>query len=149
MRSIQRALGALGLLLSGLLLAGVATAADRPYTEGAVMNVTSVRTEPGRFEEYMKYLAGPYKQVMEEQKKAGVILDYMVYRTMPRGPGDPDLYLIVVYKDMAALDGLNARTDPISEKLFGGMDQQSAAMIERGKMRTLIGVEQIRKLDLK
>jgi len=46
MRSIQRALGALGLLLSGLLLAGVATAADRPYTEGAVMRTGPTRRGP-------------------------------------------------------------------------------------------------------
>jgi hypothetical protein len=101
------------------------------------------------FDEYLKYLAGPYKQWMEEQKKAGIILDYAVYQTVPRGPGDPDLYLTVVYKNMAALDGLDARTDPIAEKIFGSMEQSNAASAARGKMRTLVGSELIRELELK
>jgi L-rhamnose mutarotase len=101
------------------------------------------------FEEYMKYLAGPYKQVMEEQKKAGIIVDYAIYAADPRGPHDPDLYLVTVYKNMAALDDLNAKTDGITERIYGAMDQQSAATVQRGKLRTLIGSEYMRELNLK
>jgi L-rhamnose mutarotase len=136
-------------LLAIVVLNGSVVAADRAYTEGAVVEVGAVRTEPGMFEEYMKYLAGPYKQSMEEQKKAGVILDYSIYATVPRREGDPDLYLITVYKNMAALDDLNAKTDAISEKIFGSMDQQSAATVTRGKLRTLVGSELMRELKLK
>ncbi len=64
------------------------------------------------FDEYMKYVAGPYKQLMDEQKKAGIIVDWSVYTVVPQGPHDPDLYLITTYKNMAALDGLNEKTDP-------------------------------------
>jgi hypothetical protein len=134
------------------VLVGVNTAAlgaDRAYTEGAVVTVGSVRTEPGMFDEYMKYLAGPYKQFMEEQKKAGIILDYGVFQATPRSPHDPDLYLTVTYKNMAALDGLDARTDPISEKIFGSLEQSNAATATRGKLRTLVGGETIRELVLK
>jgi L-rhamnose mutarotase len=150
MTFVRRAFGALAALLAFAALTGaIATAADRPYTEGAVVNVSAVRTEPGMFQEYMKYLAGPYKQMMEEQKKAGIILDYAIYSADPRGPHDPDLYLITVYKNLAALDDLNARTDPIVEKVFGTLDQQSQATVARGKLRTLLGNEYIRELNLK
>ena len=149
MKLKTRALGALAGLLSTVALIGIAAAADRPYTEGEVVNVSAVRTEPGMFEEYMKYLAGPYKQPMEEQKKAGVIVDYAIYAANPRSPHDPDLYLIIVYKNMAALDDLNAKTDAITEKVFGTLDQQSAATVQRGKLRTLLGSENIRELNLK
>jgi hypothetical protein len=144
-----RALGALAGLMSFFVLTGSAVAADRPYTEGSVANVTSIRTEPGMFEEYMKYLAGPYKQSMEEQKKAGIILDYSIYAVDPRGPHDPNLYLITVFKNMAALDDLDAKTDPITEKIVGTLDQQSAAMVQRGKLRTILGSELVRELVLK
>jgi L-rhamnose mutarotase len=144
-----RALGALAALLTTVGLSGIAAAADRPYTEGTVLNVAAVRTEPGMFEEYMKYLAGPYKQLMEEQKKAGVIVDYAIYSANPRGPHDPDLYLVTVYKNMAALDDLNAKTDAITEKIFGTLDQQTSATVQRGKLRTLVGSENIRQLVLK
>ncbi len=143
-----RALGALaGLLL--VAVSGAVSAADRPYTEGPVVDVATVRTEPGKFDDYLRYLAGPYKQLMEEQKKAGIIVSYAVYQATPRGPHDPDLYLVTTYKNMAALDGLDARTDPIQEKIFGSLDQQSTATIERGKLRTLIGSQHIRELVLK
>lgn len=145
----SRALGALAALFAVITTVGIAHAADRPYTEGPVLNVAAIRTEPGMFEEYMKYLAGPYKQLMEDQKKAGIILGYNVYVTTPRSPDEPDLYLVTVYKNMAALDGLDARTDPITEKIYGAMDKQSAATVERGKLRRLIGDEFIRELVLK
>jgi len=144
-----RALGALLGALAFASVAGVAHAADRPYTEGNVMQVTAIRTEPGMFDEYMKYLAGPYRQIMEEQKKAGVIVDYSFYSALPRGPHDADLYIVTVYKNMAALDGLDAKVDPITERIMGSMEQQSSATVQRGKLRTILSDEIIRELVLK
>ena len=143
----KHVLALLGAVLA--LGASVASAADRPYTEGAVLSVSSLRTEPGMFDAYMNFLATTYKQNMEAQKAAGIILDYSVYTAVPRGPDDPDIYLVTVYKNMAALDGLAEKTDPIMQKLFGDMSQRSAATIARGKMRTALGTERIRELKLK
>jgi hypothetical protein len=42
---------------------GSAAAADRPYTERAVSVVSSIRTEPGQNENYMKYLATTCKNL--------------------------------------------------------------------------------------
>jgi len=139
----------LGAALALFAAAGVASAADRPYTEGAVLNVSSIRTEPGMFDSYMSYLATTYKQTMDAQKAAGIILDYSVYTVVPRGPDDPDIYLVTVYKNMAALDGLTEKLDPIQQKAFGDLSQRSAATIERGKMRTALGTEMIREIKLK
>jgi hypothetical protein len=105
MKMKTRALGALAGLLSFVALTGSATAADRVYSEGVVVNVSSIRTEPGMFDEYMKYVAGPYKQLMEEQIKAGIIVSWTVYAVTPQGLDDPDLYLVTTFKNMAALDG--------------------------------------------
>jgi len=144
-----RALGALLGAFALISLAGTASAADRPYTEGNVLQVTAIRTEPGMFDEYMKYLAGPYRQLMEEQKKAGIIVGYNFYAAMPRGPDDADLYIVTVYKNLAALDGIDERSDPLSEKIMGSLDQQSSATVQRGKVRTILGDELIRELVLK
>jgi hypothetical protein len=72
-KPLRCALAALALILVGI---NAADSAERPYTEGPVLIVSSIRTEPGMFEEYMKYLAGPYKHLMEEYKKAGIIVGY-------------------------------------------------------------------------
>ena len=149
MKFKSRALGALAGVFAFAALSGTAAAADRPYTEGLVTNVSAIRTMPGMFDDYMAWLAGPYKQAMEAQKAAGVIVSYAVYVTVPRSPEDPDIYLLTTYKNMAALDDLSARLDPIYEKLQGSMAEQNKAYIERGKMRTVLGDEMIRQMVLK
>ena len=149
MKFKSRALGALAGVFAFAALSGTAAAADRPYTEGTVTNVSAIRTMPGMFDDYMTWLAGPYKQAMEAQKAAGVIVSYAVYVTVPRSPEDPDIYLLTTYKNMAALDDLSARLDPIYEKLQGSMAEQNKAYIERGRMRTVLGDEMIRQMVLK
>ncbi|MGA2341787.1 MAG: hypothetical protein ABSG29_01260, partial [Steroidobacteraceae bacterium] len=82
---------------------------SKSYTDGPVKEVTAIRTKPGMFDTYLKWLDTTGKQLREEEKKAGLILDFEVYAAMPRSPHDPDLYMVVTYKNMAALDGLDDR----------------------------------------
>jgi hypothetical protein len=150
MKLKSRALGALAGLLAVVALGGAATAADRPYTDGPVSIVTSVKIEPGMDDAYMSWLQSNWKKSVEAQKAAGIILGYAVYGTQARSPDEPDLYLVVTYKNMAAFDGLEDRVEPIMEKTFGATQQQmTQAGIERGKMRTILGSEMIRELVLK
>ncbi len=149
MKFRNRALGALAGLFLSFFAIGTALAVDRPYTEGAVVEVSSIKTEPGMFNEYMKWLDGPYKEFMDAQKAAGVILGYNVYATAPRTPKDPDLYLVTVYKNMAALDDLDAKSDAMAEKIFGDMKKSSDDTVSRGKLRTVLGSELMRELKLK
>jgi hypothetical protein len=122
---------------------------ERPYTEGPVTIVSEIRTEPGMFDEYMRYLATTYKQLMEEYKKQGIITDWRVYAADPRTVNDPDVYLTITYKNMAALDGLADRSDPIDRKVWGSLAKADQALAERGKMRTQLGNLMIRELTLK
>jgi len=121
----------------------------RPYTEGNVVNVSYIKIKPGMFDAYMKYLATTYKQLLEEQKKAGLVVDYAVYQTEARNADDPDLILTTVYKNWAALDGLEDKTLPIQSKIFGSQDKSNAAAVDRESMRTLLGSETIQQLVLK
>ena len=132
-----------------LVISTVANADDHAFKEGVVFEVTSIRTVDGMFDDYLTWLAGPWKTFMEAQKKAGVIIDYEVAATAPRGPSDPDLYLITTYKNLGAMDNLDEKTEAMSEKIFGGMQKANADAVGRGKMRTILGSEIVRKLDLK
>ena len=145
----SRALGALLGVVGFGLLAATAGAADRPYTEGQVINVSAIRTQPGMFDEYMKYVAGPYKQLMDEQIKAGIVVSWNVYAVTPQGPNDPDLYLVTTFKNMAALDGLDAKTDPITDKVFGSAEKSTAMAVDREKIRKLMGDQLMRELVIK
>jgi hypothetical protein len=140
-----------GMFLLGFLFGTIGAYADeeRTYTEGVVIDVTSVRTKPGMFDEYMKFLDGPYKKFNEELKKAGIIVDSSVYIAFPRGPHDPDLYLTTVYKNWAAFDGLRDKMDPIEKKIWGSMEASDKAAIDREKIREILGDQVIQEAKLK
>jgi hypothetical protein len=122
---------------------------DHAYTEGAVVSVGYIRTEPGKFDDYMRYLASTYKSMMEAEKKAGLILDYGVYQAFPRNLNEPDLILTITFKNMAALDGLEAKADPIVKQIFSSLKKADEGFADRGKIRTNLGGEILRELILK
>jgi hypothetical protein len=130
-------------------IGSVAVAQTRPYTEGPVVNVASIRTAYGMFDEYMKFLAGPWKQEQEAMKKAGLIVDYQVLSVEPRGENDPDVYLVVVYKNWAALDGLADKGDAITKQVYGSIDASNKGAIDRTKMRRVLGSATMQQLLLK
>jgi hypothetical protein len=101
------------------------------------------------FDAYMRYLQGPYKQLMEENKKAGLIASYGVYQATARTPQDADLYLTVSYKNWAAFDGLTPRLDAAVKKVFGSLEKADAGSIDREKMRVELGAEVVQELILK
>ncbi len=121
----------------------------RPYSEGRVVNVSYIKVKPGQFDAYMKYLATTYKQLMEEQKKAGLIVEYAVYGAQARSPQDPDLVLTTTYANWAAFDGLEAKMDAMLAKAFGTREKANQGQIDREKMREVLGEENLQELVLK
>lgn len=128
---------------------GLRAEEDHAYTQGPVVVVSFVRTEPGMFDEYMRYLDSTYKRLMEEYKKRGIISGYAVYQAMPQHPQDADVILTVTYKNMAAFDDLQARTDPAVKELFGSLPKAASASSDREKMRKQLGSQLVRQLILK
>lgn len=132
-----------------LCFAGAVAAQDaKPYREGPVTNVSFIKTKPGQFNNYLKFLDGPYKAEMDAMKKAGLVTGYAVYASTPRSPTDPDVILTVSYPNMAALDKTD-EADAISAKVLGSMDQQDKAFADRSTMRDVLGSELDRELILK
>jgi hypothetical protein len=101
------------------------------------------------FDAYMKWLDTTGKQLREDEKKAGLILDYAVYGALPRSPHDPDIYLVITYKNMAALDGLSDRFEPLQRKIWATREAGAKAAADRESMREILGTELMRRLDLK
>src|SRR5579864_2840661 len=107
----------------GLAVTSVAAVADdHAYTDGPVVNVAAIRTEYGKFDDYMKYLDTTWKAEQEAAKRAGDIVSYRVITVEPRGENDPDIYLVINYKNWAALDGANAKSDAIAKQVEGTLD---------------------------
>ncbi len=122
---------------------------DHAYSEGAVVNVARIRTVDGKFDDYMKWLDTTWKQEQEVAKKAGYITSYEVITIEPRGPDDPDLLLLIRYKNWAALDGALAKGDAISKEVEGSLAAASQSQIDRAKIRRVLGSSTMQVLDLK
>jgi len=140
------------LMLFAVLFAFAAAncyAMGKAYKEGPVSVVTSVKIKSGQDDNYLAYLDSTYKPMMEEFKKAGVILSWAVYFADPHNPNEADLYLVVTYPNFASLDGLDDRTEPLMEKVTKqNREQANQSMADRGSMREILGAETIREAIL-
>ncbi len=137
----------ISLAFSGLAATALAEE-GKVYSEGPVVEVTYIKIKPGKFEDYMKFLATTYRTLMEANKKAGLIQDYGIYQATPRSPQDPDLLLTTTYPNMAALDR-NEEAEALSVKTVGSMASQTQSAIDREAIREVLGSELLRKLILK
>ncbi len=147
--SLKNPFVALAALSCFALTSFSALAYDHAYTEGAVVNVSSIRTVDGKFDDYMNWLNTTWKPENEAAKKAGDLVSYQVIRAEPRGPDDPDLYLVLTYKNWAALDGALAKGDAISKQFEGSVAASNQAQYERAKIRRVLGSSTMQVLDLK
>src|SRR5579872_2597966 len=123
----------------GLSITSVAALADdHAYTEGPVVNVAAIRTEYGKFDDYMKYLDTTWKGEQEAAKKAGYITSYRVVTVEPRGENDADIYLVINYKNWAAFDGARAKGDTIAKQVEGSLATSNQNAVDRGKIRRVL-----------
>lgn len=130
-------------------IGGTAVAGDHGYTEGPIVNMQAVRTEYGKFDDYMNYLNTSWKQQQEAGKKAGYILSYKVLQVEPRGENDPDVYLVVTFKNWAAMDGATAKADAIFKQVLGSVAASNQGAVDRSKIRRVLGSTTMQELDLK
>lgn len=143
---VRMAICGLAALLAG---ASVALADDHAYTEGPVVNVASIRTVDGHFDDYMKWLSTVWKAEQAAAKKAGYITDYAIYMANPRGPEDADVLLVTWYKNWAALDGALAKGDQIAKQVEGSVDASNKSEADRSKIRRVLGSETFQQAMLK
>ena len=125
------------------------TGSMAPYTEGAVWDITMVRTKSGMSDDYIKNLAGAWKSTNDEAKKQGIISDYKILVGDAANHDDFDIMLMVQYKNMAAFDGLRDKTDPIARKLIGTEDTMRQASVKRMEIRDILGTKTMREATLK
>ena len=126
-----------------------ALADDHAYSEGQVVNVSRIRTVDGKFDDYMQWLDTVWKQEQEAAKKAGYLLSYEVIGVEARTPDDPDLLLVIRYKNWAALDGALAKGDEIAKQIEGSVAASNQSQADRAKIRRVLGSSTMQVLNLK
>jgi hypothetical protein len=136
-----------------LLLAALApvTAAQQtaPYTEGPVWDLGFIRVNPGMEDDYLNNLRANWKRIGDEAKRQGLVLSYKVISTPAANRDDWDLLLMVEYKNMAALDGLRQKYEPIMAKLIGPQTERRSRAAQRNEIREIIGGKLGRELILR
>lgn len=133
-----------------LSFAGTPAFADEhPYSEGPVVNVSRIRTVDGKFDEYMKFVDTEWKQEQEAGKKSGDVLSYQVMTVEPRTPDDPDLLLVIYFKNWAALDGSIAKSDAIAKQVNGSIAAANKGQLDRASIRRILGSTTMQVLNLK
>ena len=126
----------------------VAAQDARAYKEGPVVEISTIKVKPGKFNDYMAYLAGPYRSLMEENKKSGLIVSYAVYLNRARNPQDADLYLTTTYANWAAFDKVEEGM-AVAARVAGSMTARDRAYADRGTMREVLGSNVVQELILR
>ena len=117
-----------------------AQADDRVYDGGgSVWTVSFIETKPGHFDDYIADLNQIWRRYLDAQKEDGDVLSYkMIPIAFPRD-GEPNLMLMVEFKNWAAFDRGTEYFDELAKKLQGGIDQATQSNIDREEFRNLRG----------
>jgi hypothetical protein len=126
---------------------------ERQYTDGPVTEVDYIQVEYGHFEEYIDWLNSTWKPTMEALKKAGLIIDYKAFKATPKSPDQPNIFLMITFKNMAAYAGDNGdkgvELEAVAKKVICSTECQNKARVVRNGYRKVLGTELIRELILK
>ncbi|HEX9144121.1 MAG TPA: hypothetical protein VGA09_07600 [Candidatus Binatia bacterium] len=121
----------------------------RQYIDGPVTELSYIQVEYGHFEEYVDWLNSTWKPTMEAMKKAGLIIDYKVVRATPKTPDQPNIILMITFKDGAAALDKGVEQEEVAKKVIGSTEFQNKARVARSEYRKVLGTEYIRELILK
>jgi len=121
----------------------------RQYTDGPVTELDYIQVEYGHFEEYIDWLNSTWKPTMEAMKKAGLIIDYKVVRATPKTPDQPNIFLMITFKDGAAALDKGVELEEVAKQVIGSTELQNKARVGRNQYRKVLGIEYVRELVLK
>lgn len=120
-----------------------------PFTEGTVWHLSFVKVKPGFEVDYLRSLTTTWKKSFDEAKKQKLIISYKIISAPAGSHEDWDLLLMVEYKNMAALDGLQEKMRAITLPMIGGEDGARQLQTKRLEIRDILGEKIGRELILK
>ncbi len=148
MKTIIR-LGSIIVLFCIFVMPVQAQSEERVYEQGSVWSIGYVKTKPGHFDDYLLNLSNLWKRQLDLLKKDGKILSYKVFSVAWPRDDEPNLILMIEYKDWATFDTPDEYWDAITKKTLGSLDKANQANIKREELRTLRGGKVVRELLFK
>lgn len=126
-----------------------AMAQESSYKPGTIWEAGGINVLPGQFENYMDYLAGPWKKIQEFLKSEGIVVDYHVLSSSNPRKGEANLVLVIEYKDYSTTAEREAINDKINTYLAADNREGDAAYGKRSTMREVLSSTAYQELDLK
>jgi hypothetical protein len=106
--------------------------------------------KPNQMDAYLSSLRQSTKPLVEEQKKAGVVMDYKIFlKETKNTPEDWDICVAIEYKNFAAMDGLTAKGEAARDKILGGKQAAQQLGEKRAEIREIISSELMQEIFLK
>lgn len=122
---------------------------DAAWKEKSVWTITYVKTKSGAFNDYIKDLSGYWKALVDQQKEDGRVLSYKILNVAYPRDGEPDLLIMVEYKNMAVLDDDDEYTDQLLKKVNIKLARAESPPIDRDKLRDFRGIVLTREIDFR
>jgi hypothetical protein len=122
--------------------------AQENFTEGPISRIILIHIKPGRTTDFWADVRQNLRPVYEEYKKQGIIANYGFFtKATTESPEDWNVGIRLDYQNYAALDGLAARTDPITLKIYGSREARAAVATRRVENATTVSSFIIRQVD--
>lgn len=139
--------------LAAFSISSSARANGPGYTYGPVTLEQYIHINYGHFDDYMAWVTSTWLPTMEAEKKAGIIIGYKAFQSDPKSPADPNFYLEITFKNMAAYAGdigdqVDA-FDAVTDKVICSTACQNQARLHRNEFRTVLGNEIRREIVFK
>ena len=122
---------------------------ERGYSYGPVTEVDYIHVEYGHFDEYMAWVTSTWVPTMEAAKKAGLIIDYKVFKLTPKSPDQPNIILWITYKNAAAALDKGVELEAVAKKVICNSACQNQARVHRNEIRKVLGTEVTREIIFK
>ena len=122
----------------------------RGYSYGPVTQVDYIHVAYGQFDEYMAWVSSTWVPTMEAGKRAGLIIGYRVFQASPKSPDDPNVYLEITFRNMAAYAGdIGDQADAfeaVTEHVLCNSACQNQARVHWNEIRRVLGTEVTREI---
>lgn len=132
-----------------LAFATPALAQSDPMTLGEFVEVSSITIDDGHYLDYANHLAGMWRANQEYAKSQGWISGYEVLNNANKRPGEPDLILVVRFKNFADAAESERRGKMYREHVKMTDAQLESASGDRAKYRKVLGSQLWQVLNFK
>lgn len=112
---------------------------DRVWDQGSIWSVSYVETKPGQFNAYIKDLSNVWRRYLDAQKKDGLVLSYRILNVDAPRDNEPDLILLIEFKDWAAYGTGVEYFEKQAVALQGSIEASLQSNVDRAALRTLRG----------